>query len=70
MKQFKHAQFFQSGPTEIMAEASTLGLRVGEVPDSFFLEHAGTFEKVGFFSDGTIHYAQTPGFLTAVILND
>lgn len=70
MHSFKHTQFFQTGPAEIMAEASTLGLRVGEIPDFFFLEHAGTFNFVSRESDGTARYAQTPGFLTAIILND
>ena len=70
MKVFKHADFFQTGPAGICAEASTLGLAVGEVPAFFFLEHAGTFKLLGVSTDGTARYVQEPGFLTAHILND
>ena len=70
MKIFKHTDFSQTGRAEIMAEASTLGLKPGIWPSFFVLEHAGTFKFMGHESDGTARYEQTPGFLTAVILSD
>lgn len=72
MRYFQHAEFMQVGPTEVGAEASTLGLPVGEMPEKFRLEHVGIFVRTFVDSGGSgLYKHENPDhFMTAIIFND